>query len=426
MGPTDDLMEVATDVTTGYVHDQDVDIGFEFDTMPPLTEDENMAEDEYFIEEIMEEAQDEQAAIDDEMAYEEPEQEDEEIVDALEDYGSVHEDTVLLDDQSGALTDNAIIASPSLFSKPYDALGESQHASNYFPTLSAPQASYGASMMHESSAQYQPSSGDLTISEDHVMRSRGPSVEAPNPGPAHDSHTRARPEVPHGASLGLPEISEEGKSMEGHVNHEPHTLEDEGTIAGSKDDFFEDFDDAEDEVTLEVTEDEEQRDVLQASESVQSAQAAATIGGETSLPPPSYDTEETHLTAVHNLEGAADVGETTSPAHEEIKASTTHLYQKNEFRTYPIIVHYQDNQISLFPPTDGEEQSETFFLSDETLAGGNIREVLEACRSVLAESINEADELQLVIPTLNLLILEVSCSKQMLFATLTSDRLPVR
>lgn len=76
---------------------------------------------------------------------------------------------------------------------------------------------------------------------------------------------------------------------------------------------------------------------------------------------------------------------------------------------HPVLVAYQDNEISLFPPINQEEEHDsTYFLQDEQLANDPIRNILEACRSVLGESISEQDELTIEIEELGLHISEVS------------------
>ncbi len=75
---------------------------------------------------------------------------------------------------------------------------------------------------------------------------------------------------------------------------------------------------------------------------------------------------------------------------------------------HPVIVTYQNTEISLFPPTD-QSDSPTFFLHDEKLATSSIGDLLLACRDVLADSITDEDELELRIEELGLCIGEVNC-----------------
>lgn len=82
---------------------------------------------------------------------------------------------------------------------------------------------------------------------------------------------------------------------------------------------------------------------------------------------------------------------------------------QNSAYVHPVVVLYQDNEMSLFPPVNqDQEHSQTYFLQDETYAAGSINNLLGACRSVLGESISEQDELDIQIGELGLHISEVS------------------
>lgn len=88
----------------------------------------------------------------------------------------------------------------------------------------------------------------------------------------------------------------------------------------------------------------------------------------------------------------------TEPPQEQAYEATT---------VHPVVVVYQDVEISLFPPSD-QSDSYTFFLHDEGLATSSIYDLLLACKEVLADSISEEDELELTIEELGLCISEVS------------------
>ena len=75
---------------------------------------------------------------------------------------------------------------------------------------------------------------------------------------------------------------------------------------------------------------------------------------------------------------------------------------------HPVIVLYQQSEIFLFPPHDNDEQyAQTYFLEDESLANQNLKVLLEALRLVLADSINENDELEINFVLLGLEMCEV-------------------
>jgi len=114
----------------------------------------------------------------------------------------------------------------------------------------------------------------------------------------------------------------------------------------------------------------------------------------------------------------------TAPSTLEEAQIKDHSTAEDDFSSralHPVIVGYQNNEISLFPlvPQD-EEHSETYFLRDECHADEFVRDLLDALRSVLEDSINEHDELMISIDDLGLDISEVSppsCLSQYLLLT---------
>ncbi|GAQ35848.1 uncharacterized protein AtWU_03969 [Aspergillus tubingensis] len=74
---------------------------------------------------------------------------------------------------------------------------------------------------------------------------------------------------------------------------------------------------------------------------------------------------------------------------------------------YPVKVYYQDNEISLFPPREGDS-SETFFLEDESLAFGSFGKLLGSCREVLREHIGDSEVLVVDVEALNIQLTEDS------------------
>jgi hypothetical protein len=81
---------------------------------------------------------------------------------------------------------------------------------------------------------------------------------------------------------------------------------------------------------------------------------------------------------------------------------------------HPVKVYYQDNEISLFPPREGDS-SETFFVEDERIAYEPLGKLFECCREVLYEHVGENEVLVLDIESLNLQLIEVSVSQMQLF-----------
>ena len=74
---------------------------------------------------------------------------------------------------------------------------------------------------------------------------------------------------------------------------------------------------------------------------------------------------------------------------------------------YPVIVVYQNSEISLFPPREHDDESQTYFLEDEMLANESMKGLLGACRIVLADSLGEHDELEMKAISLGLEVSEV-------------------
>ena len=76
---------------------------------------------------------------------------------------------------------------------------------------------------------------------------------------------------------------------------------------------------------------------------------------------------------------------------------------------HPIVVVYQGNEMSLFPPVDQDtEQSQTYFLSNESYASESLTALFGRCKTVLADTLREDEELEIRIADLGLAINEVS------------------
>ena len=80
---------------------------------------------------------------------------------------------------------------------------------------------------------------------------------------------------------------------------------------------------------------------------------------------------------------------------------------------HPVTVHYDGNDISLFPPSD-DGSSETYLLADENLVNVSITDLLRACRVVLGDTVDEVDELVLSIEALGISLSEVNANAIMI------------
>ncbi|MCJ1467694.1 hypothetical protein MMC07_006319 [Pseudocyphellaria aurata] len=121
-----------------------------------------------------------------------------------------------------------------------------------------------------------------------------------------------------------------------------------------------------------------------------------------------------------------DESQSHSPDPENRKATPDGIEIQHEnaltVATYihPVTVVYQGSEMSLFPPKDeDQEHSQTYLLHDEGLASESIMNLFLACRLILADSIEEDDELEINVGELGLQISEVCISKVRLLGKLT-------
>lgn len=106
--------------------------------------------------------------------------------------------------------------------------------------------------------------------------------------------------------------------------------------------------------------------------------------------------------------GSLPKSEDVTTNQDELLTSNINLLPHPPY-VHPVVVVYQDNEMSLFPPIDqDQEHSQTYLLHDETHAAGSINYLLGACRTVLGDSISEQDELEVQIEDLGLHLSEVN------------------
>ncbi|EKG12237.1 hypothetical protein MPH_10644 [Macrophomina phaseolina MS6] len=75
---------------------------------------------------------------------------------------------------------------------------------------------------------------------------------------------------------------------------------------------------------------------------------------------------------------------------------------------HAVVVVYQGDEISLFPPDESDTSDSFYFLQDESLVHESIKTLLQACRQVLGETVREEDELEIDIAELGLCVSEDS------------------
>jgi hypothetical protein len=74
---------------------------------------------------------------------------------------------------------------------------------------------------------------------------------------------------------------------------------------------------------------------------------------------------------------------------------------------HPVKIIYQENEIALFPPLEGDS-AETFFLHDEDVAYDNVEKLFKALRSVLQGNVADNEVLVIDVDALGIQMTEVS------------------
>jgi hypothetical protein len=125
-------------------------------------------------------------------------------------------------------------------------------------------------------------------------------------------------------------------------------------------------------------------------------------------------TTELHAEAVHTVT-EPETEESIPVAHE--RDGKTQSYKSGIPDTsasgpdcltaHPIKVYYQDTELSLFPPREGDSSC-TFLLEDSGLFHHSLSKIFSSCRQVLGEDVNEGEVLVFEVEQLNVQLNEVS------------------
>ncbi|KAJ5578555.1 uncharacterized protein N7459_007519 [Penicillium hispanicum] len=103
--------------------------------------------------------------------------------------------------------------------------------------------------------------------------------------------------------------------------------------------------------------------------------------------------------------------ETDNDNAEHAEAHTSHETEgqaiHDDESLHPVKVIYQDNEISLFPPVEGDS-AETFFLHDEDVAYDNVGKLFSSLREVLMDNVADDEVLVIDIESLGIQITEDS------------------
>ncbi|KAL1963612.1 hypothetical protein VTN77DRAFT_8057 [Rasamsonia byssochlamydoides] len=187
-----------------------------------------------------------------------------------------------------------------------------------------------------------------------------------------------------------------------HVNAEEHgpNAADEGINQHDTERFPEGVHENEHDQYDEAT---SHRDDTNSTVHIESKQAPALSNTEAHPPDQPDGGEPDEVGPVHDLgEEHVQNPETGHEREEEDQLPET---KQHERYLHPVKVLYQDSEISLFPPREGDT-SETFFLEDEGLAYENLGSLLAACRQVLGEHVSDDEALVVDIESLGLQLSE--------------------
>lgn len=167
------------------------------------------------------------------------------------------------------------------------------------------------------------------------------------------------------------------------------------------------------EATLDQQKSEQTEQTEQTEHEIPSAVQEGQEPGESHVAQP--DASEADQKAVKQTEEQGETAETQASVDQpeaQVSGSSEekedHVTENQEPRTglHPVKVYYQDNEISLFPPREGDA-SETYFLGDESLAYEPFGKLFESFRSILRDHISDNDILVIDIESMNIQLTEV-------------------
>lgn len=126
-----------------------------------------------------------------------------------------------------------------------------------------------------------------------------------------------------------------------------------------------------------------------------------------------FDASAENVEKVEPVDEAKSTVDETGNGHvEHLEASVSHettgqdTHEEDE-SLHPVKVLYQEAEISLFPPMEGDS-AETFFLHDEDIAYDNVGKLFNSLREVLLDNVAENEVLVIDIDSLGIQITEVS------------------
>ncbi|KAL4970334.1 uncharacterized protein BDV14DRAFT_42089 [Aspergillus stella-maris] len=156
------------------------------------------------------------------------------------------------------------------------------------------------------------------------------------------------------------------------------------------------------------------KDINQADEQILQSEPHATFQDHQEIPEAAQKPEDPEVDDSNKPQPSNDgTEETELQPHQEgqqvPKSIGREIEQESDSTNnpplHPVKVYYQQTEISLFPPKEGDS-SETFFLEDENLAHQHFGDLFVACREVLQSHIVENEVLIVDIETLNFQLTE--------------------
>ncbi|MCJ1440250.1 MAG: hypothetical protein MMC23_000733 [Stictis urceolatum] len=375
--PVDDLMEVSTDMnkeTIGASDDIDIDIDIEGEAYGG-NEDENMGEGEVSV----------PCKDDDEMADGDLPEEDEMIDDVI-DYD--HKEDEILSANDEELCDAEDVDAQKGYAPEFD--------STLFTTETASAEIKHRSIMQETEQPVEEATavdGSFTgqveqgIQDDHSVNDGLEAHKAESQKQAstitEGDELTFKLETAEQASKGQQE-QQLGASSREESEAAPYSLAQQENSSDNKEDTS-------GQVFDQLASDPLESKLLQeGSQELTEVAVGATVGSDAEKV---VSSESTTL--------LQDDSKTEAAEHHTDIAVNASADDGNDFH-YQAIVKCQESDMALFPPSHGESETKTYLLSDETLARGTLKAMLQSCRTVLGETVEESEELKLSIPSLGL------------------------
>ena len=368
---TEDLMELTSDMDRRFAADEDIDIDLDLTADNHQDqEDEYMGEDvNVFTDPAPIREQDIHTSNDDEMA-------DDYVEGSTAERSSVHDEDLQDATSTAPDLDEDTIIETLAEKVPDETQGLSENQEEIPPSVD-----------HDLDYPEQPSTSEVDSGGIFRMLPDGQTDPMP---PSHDSSGLATRETPQELSQELSkEQEDETSKTDEFSNQEASQVHPQEPLREPEEEVSR-YEDA----RLEYSVDEFSGEASRAPESISKQSRQLDVAEATS---------KEEVIASANVEEEAHL--------EEASTAPGQSSSENLASLFPVVVIYQDSEISLFPPVDqDEEHSATYFLQDDRVAGEPIRNLLGAFRSILGESISKQDELVISIDDLGLHFSEVSLS----------------